>query len=116
MEEEKMYHCHIRFYLTGCHCRAFDIIKGMSPFEHFTHEFLESEEPEEALAAQADVIFASLQGAPQMLHVLLEEKRRETELIVLAEKEQMRLLEEDWNRSGTYGRCPCQKRSADFVS
>ena len=56
-----MYHCHIHFYLIGHQHSAFEIIKGISPLEHFTHEFLESDELEEALAARADVIFVDLQ-------------------------------------------------------
>ncbi len=86
-----MYHCHVRFYFAGYHCGAFDTIKGMTPLEHFTHEFLESERPEGALAAEADVILANLRGmeAPENLCVLLEGKGREAELILLAEKEQV---------------------------
>ena len=57
-----MYHCHIRFYLTGGQHGIFDIIKKMSPLEHFTHEFYESGTPETPLAVSADVIFADLTG------------------------------------------------------
>ena len=53
-----MYHCHIHFYLTGQAHRVFEIVKGMSPLPHFTHEFFESDVPEEPLVAKADVILA----------------------------------------------------------
>lgn len=53
-----MYHCHIQFYLSGHPCRVSDIIKEILPLEHFTHGFLESDKPEEALAAEADVILS----------------------------------------------------------
>ena len=56
-----MYHCHIRFYLSGRQNRVFEIIKGAFPLENFTHEFSESEKPVEDLAAKADVIIANLQ-------------------------------------------------------
>ncbi len=87
-----MYHCHIRFYLAGHHCRAFDIMKEMPPLEYFTHEFVESMEPEAALAARADVIFVNLQGMEHKLRMLLDSKSEEAELIVFAEKDKMQIL------------------------
>ena len=36
-----MYHCHIRFYLTGHRYKLFEIIKELPPLDHFTHEFME---------------------------------------------------------------------------
>ena len=37
-------------------------MKEIRPFENFTHEFMESERPEEELSSGADVILANLQG------------------------------------------------------
>ena len=54
-----MYHCHIHFYLAGSPCRVFDIIKETTPLEYFTHDFSESEKPEDQLALQADMILVS---------------------------------------------------------
>lgn len=90
-----MYHCHVRFYLAGNPNRIFEIIKAMSPLESFTHEFLESEKLEGELAAKADVILADLRGqeAGEAVQTLIANKAGETELILLAEKEQMELLE-----------------------
>ena len=87
-----MYHCHIRFYFTGQQCRAFEVAKNMSPMEHFSHEFSESNEPSEALAAGADVIFANLHDADakEMLQILISGKRKEAELIVLEIKTSFR--------------------------
>lgn len=48
-----MYHCHILFYLIGYQHKVFETVKEMSPLTHFSHEFLESDKPEEALAAKA---------------------------------------------------------------
>lgn len=86
-----MYHCRICIYCTGHSGRMFDVIKEMAPLEHFSHEFLESEIPEEALTAKADVIFANLQGMElkEALHNLILEKKKDAELILLAEKNQM---------------------------
>lgn len=92
-----MYHCHIQFYLSGHSCRVFDIIKEISPLEHFTHEFLESEKPEGELAAKADVILADLQDmdVKEALQTLTVNKNNEAEIILLADKEQIMLLADD---------------------
>lgn len=92
-----MYHCQIHFYFAGHPCRAFDIIKEMPPLVPFTHDFCESDEPEEALAAKGDVIIASLQGmdAKEALKKLISGKRKEAEIILLAEKEQIAVLTDE---------------------
>ena len=89
-----MYHCHIHFYLAGRQRRMFDIIKNMSALEHFTHEFFESERPDPELVSRADVILADLEGmdAEEALRILVSDKRKETELILLADKGQIPLL------------------------
>ena len=91
-----MYHCHIHFYLTGHTCGTFDIVKEIRPFENFTHEFMESERPEEELSSGADVILANLQGMDSVsaMKTLVSGKRPDASLIVLADKEQILLLEE----------------------
>ncbi len=57
-----MYQCHIHFYLAGHNDRVFGLVKEMHPMEHFTHTFVESEQFEEGLAGQADVILANCKG------------------------------------------------------
>lgn len=91
-----MYHCQIRFYLTGCPCSAFEIIKEILPFEHFAHEFFEGVELETEQAARADVILANLAGRDirKTLQKLLEAKKEEAKLILLADREQILTLEE----------------------
>lgn len=86
-----MYHCHIQFCLTGCQNRGFEVIKEMAPLAHFTHEFSESDKPEKALAAEADVIFAYLQDMDvrDALQTLISGKKETTELILLADKAQL---------------------------
>ncbi len=90
-----MYHCHTHFYLIGDHSRIFDIIKGMEPLEHFTHEFSESGRPEKELAALADVVVADLTELPveETLQVLAEGRKQEAEVILAVAKDQMPLLE-----------------------
>ena len=78
-----MYHCRLRFYLTGCRREWADIIRAIPPLKGFTHEFIESGEPEAVLAAGADVILAGL-GAPEAaLAAMLADRREGTELILL---------------------------------
>ncbi len=91
-----MYHCHIRFYLTGHTCGTFDILKEISPLERFTHEFIESVQPVEEQVSRADMILANLQGEEcrSVLQTLVSGMRSEAGLIVLADKEQIPLLEE----------------------
>ncbi len=92
-----MYHCHLQIYLTGHPGNAFEIIKEMPPLESFTHEFLESDRPKLELVSKADVILADLQNIDSMefqdtLSVLVSGKRKESELILLAGREQIALL------------------------
>ncbi len=89
-----MYHCQIQFYFTGKNRRALEIIMKMPPLEHFTHQFSESSEPEAELASKADVMIACLEGteSPKALQALLQQKSKDAELILLAEKEQMGLF------------------------
>lgn len=89
-----MYHCHTYLYLAGCTERAFEIIKGAEPFAHFSHTFIESEAVDKELAAKADVIFANLHGwnVQRAVQSIIESKRGETGLILLADKEQISLL------------------------
>ena len=86
-----MYHCHIHFYLIGNPCRAWEEVKEMPPLKHFSHEFFESNEPDEALAAKADVILANIQdmNEKETVRVLAGAKRKEAELILLADKGQI---------------------------
>ncbi|MCI8511890.1 MAG: response regulator [Lachnospiraceae bacterium] len=89
-----MYHCHLHFYLIGCQRRISERIKETIPLEHFTHEFSESVEPECALAAKADVIVADVHetDARRSVQTLAGCKRADAELILLADKEQVRGL------------------------
>ncbi len=89
-----MYHCNVRFYLTGHQRKVFEIIKGMPPLSHFSHEFTESSRPDAALASGADVILADLQDMDvlEAVEVLLSAKQEESELILLADKDQLILL------------------------
>ena len=93
-----MYHCQLQFYFLGQSCRMFEIIKEMSPLEHFAHEYMESEKLQETLAAKADVILADFknQNAKETLQSLCLAKKKEAELIVLITQEQRDLIRNDF--------------------
>jgi len=80
-----MYHCHIHFYLVGHADVAFKTLKNIPPLERFTHTFTESDSPNEALTAQADVIFLALQGQKDAdaLRQLAQHRKEGSELILL---------------------------------
>ena len=85
-----MYHCHVRIYYTGSQSHMSETIKNMIPLDAFDHEFTESENPQETLAAEADVIFADLQGmdAVKAVQDLTAWKKQESDFILLAEQKQ----------------------------
>lgn len=89
-----MYHCHVHFYLLGRQCRMFEVIKEMTPLEHFSHTYMESEKVEEALAAKADVILAYLpeSDAKAVVQTLISAKKKEAEVILSADGSQVSLL------------------------
>lgn len=89
-----MYHCRLQIYLTGRQRDILEVIREMPPLERFSHDYLESDEPEAAPAAQADLILADLRGLdiPAALGTLCAGKRPDAQLIVLAEGEQFPLL------------------------
>ncbi len=85
-----MYHCHTIFYLVGQQAGTFDPVRQLVPPEGFTHELLESSEPERSLAARASVILADLRGSDPVktAHALASWKAPEAQLILLAEEAQ----------------------------
>ncbi|MDE6641930.1 MAG: response regulator [Acetatifactor sp.] len=85
-----MYHCHLSIYLTGSQSQMYESLKNMIPLDAFVHEFTESEEPQETLAAKADVIFADLQGmdAKKTVQDLTAWKKPEADFILLTEQKQ----------------------------
>lgn len=89
-----MYHCHINFFFLGKQRKLFKLIEDISPLEHFTHEYFESKTPYATMISKADVIIANLHDmdAATTIQMLLSEKRPTTELIILADKEQIACL------------------------
>lgn len=86
-----MYHCNVCFYLISDKNNLLEVIKDMEQAQHFTHEYLQSVEPIEALINRSDVIVADMheKDITEMLNILLSDKKKETELILLADKAQI---------------------------
>lgn len=89
-----MYHCHICFYMITGQNELFDTLKQLSPLAHFTHEYLQSAGIDAAMTNKADVILADVRqlNAEETLAFLVSHKRKEAELILLADKEQADIL------------------------
>lgn len=89
-----MYTCCLHIYLAGHPSHALDVIKRMPSLEHFTHIFFESEDPEAALTAKADVIIADLSNmdSSAALPVLLQNRRPKAQLLLLADRNQVQSL------------------------
>ena len=98
-----MYHCQVHFYFVGRSCKAFEIIREIAPLEHFTHVFSQSSHVEEAPAARADIILASLEDedAKETVKVLAAAKREDAELILLAGRGTLRFFSWGFRRPGT---------------
>lgn len=111
-----MYHCHIYFYLIGRQKKIGEMIKKISPLEHFTHEFFESSMPEEELTAKADVILADLQDIDEKetLQLLKLKKRRDAQIILFADQEQIMLLEDDLSEVNDIWTKPMSDKEAVF--
>lgn len=93
-----MYHCNVCFYLIGESGNLLQNLKEMPPLPHFVHEFVESLKPDETLARRADVIVIDMSGldVAETLHKLFSHKKKEAELILLVQKEQIEeLMEKD---------------------
>lgn len=91
-----MYTCNLHIYFTGHPSHTLDVIKKMPSLENFTHIFSESDEAEASMSQKADVIIADLShmdmDMQSALQIFLRNRRRETQMILLADKKQMQLL------------------------
>ncbi|MDE6748699.1 MAG: GGDEF domain-containing protein [Lachnospiraceae bacterium] len=89
-----MYHCHICFYMITGQNELFTTLKQLSPLTHFTHEYLQSESTDASMTNKADVILADVRqmDVEETLAFLVSHKRKDAELILLANKEQTELI------------------------
>lgn len=89
-----MYHCQIYIYMITEQSELFAALKEIPALSHFTHEYLTGVSADAAMTEQADVILADMRQmqTEETLAFLLSHKRKEAELILLADKEQTALL------------------------
>lgn len=89
-----MYTCCLHIYISGHPTHTFDVIKRMPSLVNFIHIFSESDEPDADLASKADLIIADLSNADlhHTVQILLQNRRDEAQIILLADKKQMQLL------------------------
>lgn len=94
-EELSMYHCHLHLHLIGNKCRTFEIIKEMPALENFTHEFHEGDVSEVSILDNTSVIFVNLQNldVEDTLKTLVPAKKEGTEIILLADSNQIEYIE-----------------------
>ncbi len=88
-----MYHCLVHFYFIGCSNDLIQTIRESTPPAQFTYQFEENHTLYEIPAHKADVIFADMQTVgPKELDRLFSYKKKEAELILLMDKDQIREL------------------------
>ena len=111
-----MYHCHVHFYLIGRGEGIFQVIKGMEPLLPITHEFWESDEPDMALAARADVILADVRDkdVEETLHPLMSCRAEASQVILLADKGQIRFLTGFLKELQDIWTCPMEEEEVRF--
>lgn len=95
-----MYHCNVCLYLIGCRDKMAEVIKEMPPLANFTHEIVESKCLDKTLTAKADVIIADVHGtdARQVLNELISCRKKDAQLILMADKEQITFLDESLSK------------------
>ena len=111
-----MYHCLLKIYMTGHDGELFRVIREMAPLERFTHDFIESREPEADPAAQADLILADLRelDLSAALQILCRSRREDAELILLAEKGQIPLLGDALDQASDIWSLPLPEQELRF--
>lgn len=92
-----MYHCNIQIYFVGYKSELFQCMKEMPPLTHFKHSFLESNAPLKTCLSRADVIIADLStiDSDEAIEMILTERKKDSELILLAKQDQKGLLLQD---------------------
>ena len=94
-----MYHCPVTFYLVGLPDEIAHIIEDAQPQPSFTHHFTRSDEPEEALTAQASAIFADATGhdAAAWARVFAAHRQATTTVTLIVTHDQVPAVEPYFN-------------------
>lgn len=89
-----MYHCSVCIYFLGGRNSLLECIKEIEPLSNFSHKFVESCGFEAGLVKGADLILADLHslGGKDAIDRLVFEKKKEAEVILFGDDEQLKLL------------------------
>lgn len=88
-----MYHCLVNFYFIGCSKDLIQSIREITPPAQFTFQFEENSTLFEIPTHKADVIFADMHSvSTEDLDLIYSYKKKEADLILLADKEQVSAL------------------------
>lgn len=89
-----MYHCNVCIYFLGGKDSLFECIKEIEPLSNFSHKFVESGRFEAGLVKGADLILADLNSldGKDAIDRLVFEKKKEAEVILLGDDEQLNML------------------------
>lgn len=89
-----MYHCNVCIYFLGGKDSLFECIKEIEPLSNFSHKFVESGRFEAGLVKGADLILADLHSldGKDAIDRLVFEKKKEAEVILLGDDEQLNML------------------------
>lgn len=89
-----MYHCSVCIYFLGGRNSLLECIKEIEPLSNFSHKFVESGGFEAGLVKGADLILADLHslGGKDAIDRLVFEKKKEAEVILFGDDEQLKLL------------------------
>ncbi|MDE7193671.1 MAG: hybrid sensor histidine kinase/response regulator, partial [Oscillospiraceae bacterium] len=108
-----MYQCHIRFYFAGRQPEIYNTIKEMKPSECFSYEFSQSDTPDAALAANADIFFAEVcdEESARGLRELTSYRKP---VIVLADKQSAALLSDQLEDIEDIWTLPMSREETEF--
>lgn len=89
-----MYHCSVCIYFLGGRKSLLECIKETEPLSNFSHKFVESGGFEAGLVKGADLILADLHslGGKDAIDRLVFEKKKEAEVILFGDDEQLKLI------------------------
>ena len=113
-----MYHCPVTFYLVGLPDEIARIIEDAQPQPSFTHHFTRSDEPEEALTAQASAIFADATGhdAAAWARVFAAHRQATTTVTLIVTHDQVPAVEPYFNDIADLWIAPLSAAEAPGIS
>lgn len=111
-----MYHCHVQIYFIGVQDTLTEYIEKIEPKENFIHTFCKSDEPDAEAVEKADVLFVNLQhiDVEETMRVITAHKKSDAELILLAERDRITDLQEDFSCVEDIWMLPMSEKEVGF--